>query len=370
MAKQALLFLLSASLTTLALSYFTAFVYTKTIKMNQKLAYVVRVLGFLFPFLFIFANALSRSSNLEFVKYIYSLMSIGAGLAFYFLVGAILISLAYIVFKIIRKPLPSFIPIGAFVISCFISAFAFVQARDLKVVSYVVEKQNIPVSLEDKNIILVSDTHYGLVNHKRAASRLVNKIIEQNPDAVFLAGDFFDGPDVSTEKIENSWKKLSQKVPVYYIPGNHEEYGNYEKFLDSAERSGFLVLEDGLGKYEDVSVAGIVYRSKDEINEALPVIKNFENKLTDFSILLNHAPIFYEEVEEVGFDLMFSGHTHRGQFWPLRYITRAIYGKYHYGLNDFEDLSVITTSGVGTSGPPIRLLNTPEIVKISFSTKK
>ncbi len=366
MTTQTLIFLISVSLTTLALSYFTAFVYTKTIKMNQKLAYTVRVLGFLFPFLFIFANALSRSSNLEFVKYIYSAMSIGAGLAFYFLVGAILISLAYVVFKIIRKPLPSFIPIGAFIISCFISIFAFVQARDLKVVSYVLEKDNLPDSLVDKKIILVSDTHYGLVNHKKAAKRLVNKIMDQNGDVVFLAGDFFDGPDISTEEIENIWRKLSEKTPVYYIPGNHEEYGNYEKFLDSAEKSGFIVLEDSISVYENISVAGIVYRSKDEIDEALPVLKNFENNLSDFSILLNHAPIFYEEVERLGFDLMFSGHTHRGQFWPLRYITYAIYGKYHYGLNDFKNLSVITTSGVGTSGPPIRLLNTPEIVEIRF----
>lgn len=369
MTKETLLFLLSVSLTTLALSYFTAFVYTKTIKMNQKLAYVVRVLGFLFPFLFIFANALSRSSNLEFVKYIYSLMSIGAGLAFYFLVGAIIIAISYVAFKIVKKPLPKFIPIGAFVLSCFISFFAFIQARDFKIVEYVIEKENVPVSWQDKQIVLVSDTHYGLVNHKRAAKRLVKNILEQKPDVVFVAGDFFDGPDVSTKEISEYWKQVSDIAPVFYIPGNHEEYGNYQKFLNGAKEANFVVLEDGVYEYEGVTIAGITYRSKNEIGEALPFLNSLEDKKSDFSILLNHAPIFYEEVEKLGFDLMFSGHTHRGQFWPLRYITRAIYGEFHYGLNDFENLSVVTTSGVGTSGPPIRFLNTPEIVNIRLSTK-
>ncbi len=40
-----------------------------------------------------------------------------------------------------------------------------------------------------------------------------------------------------------------------------------------------------------------------------------------------------------------------------------------YGLNRFESLQTITTSGVGTAGPPFRLFNTPEIVEIIFKSK-
>lgn len=369
MTTETIIFLLLVSLTTLGLSYFTAFVYTKTIKMSQRLAYTVRVLGFLFPFLFIFANALSRSSNLEFVKYIYSLMSIGAGIAFYFLIGAIVIALSYFIFKIFRKPLPSFIPISAIILSSFISIFAFIQARDLKTVSYEVQKENIPEYWENKKIILIADTHYGLVNHNKAAKRLVEYIKEKNPDVIFISGDFFDGPDINTEEISKYWKEISENKPVFYIPGNHEEYGNYEKFINSAKDAKFIVLEDKTYAYEGATIAGITYRSKNELEEVLPFLNSIKGKTNDFSIILNHAPIFYEEMESLGFDLMLSGHTHRGQFWPLRYITKAIYGKYYYGLNDFKNLSVVTTSGVGTSGPPIRLLNTPEVVEIEIIEK-
>lgn len=63
---------------------------------------------------------------------------------------------------------------------------------------------------------------------------------------------------------------------------------------------------------------------------------------------------------------MVSGHTHRGQFWPLNYIVKAIYGKYIYGMNVDDTLTTLTTSGVGTAGPPMRLFNSPEIVVINF----
>ncbi|MEZ4114296.1 MAG: hypothetical protein R3B65_02550 [Candidatus Paceibacterota bacterium] len=94
---------------------------------------------------------------------------------------------------------------------------------------------------------------------------------------------------------------------------------------------------------------------------------NIRNESTTF--VINHPPTFLETLDSKGVDLMFSGHTHRGQFWPLRYITKSIYGKYYYGHNKFKNLQTITTSGVGTAGPPIKLFNTPEIMEIKFISK-
>ena len=34
-------------------------------------------------------------------------------------------------------------------------------------------------------------------------------------------------------------------------------------------------------------------------------------------ILLDHQPYDLEKTEEAGVDLQFSGHTHRGQVWPM-----------------------------------------------------
>ncbi|MEZ4114295.1 MAG: metallophosphoesterase [Candidatus Paceibacterota bacterium] len=63
----------------------------------------------------------------------------------------------------------------------------------MKKVSYDVVIDNLPSGWEDKKAILFSDTHYGLVNNKKAAQRLVDLVEKENPDMVFIAGDFFDG---------------------------------------------------------------------------------------------------------------------------------------------------------------------------------
>lgn len=87
------------------------------------------------------------------------------------------------------------------------------------------------------------------------------------------------------------------------------------------------------------------------------------------SILINHPPTALAAAHEAGVDLQVSGHTHNGQFWPMTYLVRKIYGQYYYGLKAYEDMQVITSSGVGTFGPPFRLFNPPEIVLITFQTK-
>jgi predicted MPP superfamily phosphohydrolase len=86
------------------------------------------------------------------------------------------------------------------------------------------------------------------------------------------------------------------------------------------------------------------------------------------TILINHPPTAFAAPHEYGVNLIVSGHTHRGQTWPFRYITRKVYGKYDYGMRPYETLTSITSNGIGTFGPPIRLFNSPEVVLIHFKT--
>jgi predicted MPP superfamily phosphohydrolase len=65
---------------------------------------------------------------------------------------------------------------------------------------------------------------------------------------------------------------------------------------------------------------------------------------------------------------MLSGHTHRGQVWPFRYVTHKVYDGYDYGMKKMHDMTVITSNGIGTFGPPMRLFNSPEVVVIHFKT--
>jgi uncharacterized protein len=84
------------------------------------------------------------------------------------------------------------------------------------------------------------------------------------------------------------------------------------------------------------------------------------------AILLNHAPTRLPIVEQAGFSLQLSGHTHGGQVPPYTWITQSIYGRFTYGMNRFGALQVYTSTGAGTWGPPLRVGPPPEIVYLTF----
>jgi predicted MPP superfamily phosphohydrolase len=84
------------------------------------------------------------------------------------------------------------------------------------------------------------------------------------------------------------------------------------------------------------------------------------------SILVSHRPSHLAIAEEAGISLQLSGHTHYGQFWPWNLLTRRIYGPFAYGLHRFRRLLVLTSSGAGSWGPPLRVGTRSEMVLITF----
>ena len=70
--------------------------------------------------------------------------------------------------------------------------------------------------------------------------------------------------------------------------------------------------------------------------------------------------------KEVGIDLQLSGHTHKGQLFPVGFLTKAIYNGYDYGLHKDGRFHIYVSGGVGTWGPPLRVGSPPEIVVIEL----
>jgi predicted MPP superfamily phosphohydrolase len=69
------------------------------------------------------------------------------------------------------------------------------------------------------------------------------------------------------------------------------------------------------------------------------------------------------------YDLMLSGHTHKGQIWPFTYFSARAH-LLHAGRYDIGKGSIVYTSrGTGTWGPPIRFLSPPEVTVIELVRK-
>jgi len=69
---------------------------------------------------------------------------------------------------------------------------------------------------------------------------------------------------------------------------------------------------------------------------------------------LYHVPRELEAIKERKVDLMLSGHTHAGQFFPFTLMTKVIWRK-GKGLHDLGGTHLFVSNGIGTWGPPIRI---------------
>lgn len=359
-----IVFLVVITVTTFSISILTAKIYSIGFKLNPINSRIVLSIGALMPLIFILTMFFDRSSKNPFS---YPVNALG-GIIFYLFITGILLGIIIFIGKINHTTIPLSISTIFFSLGILMGIAGLIQAKFIKTTSYTISLPGAPIEWNDKKAVLVSDTHFGLINHKSFSDKVVSKILNIDPDFVLHAGDFYDGPKNDTASITESWKNLAEKIPVFYAPGNHEEYGDYEGFLTSIKNAGVTALVDSSTTYKGVQIAGITYRDKNQLENASIALKNLNLDKNTPSILINHPPTFQKTVQEIGVDLMVSGHTHKGQFWPINFIVKRIYGKYIYGVNKDGDLITITTSGVGTAGPPLRLFNTPELVIINFTT--
>jgi predicted MPP superfamily phosphohydrolase len=322
------------------------------------------VVGIILPVLFILGMVFTRSGAVPFVAYITSFLG---AISFYVIVSSMLTGILIGISMLITKQiLPSFVTVTLLFLGVLSGIMGIIQTTFLVVREYTVINPALPNSWNGITAVLVSDTHYGTLIGEKSATRVVKKIQSLSPDIVLHAGDLFDGQKIDGDKALAPWKALTATTPVVYASGNHEAYGDYATFIKNAKDAGFTVVHEKPFVYNDVTIAGIPYINKNETVQAMTILNNQIKEEDNQTLLINHHPAFIQDVASRNVFLMVSGHTHRGQFWPIRYITRAMYGKYYYGKQQYENLTTITTAGTGFSGIPQRFLTTPEIVKITF----
>ncbi len=355
----------------IGISYFNTKVYSYGLRLSDQNTKILFFVFLLIPLLFAFSMILGFGGLMP--NFLHRIMQMIAGFGLYLFFGAITLGIIYIFGFLLKINIPSYFGYAFFILSLALASIGFIQARFIKVVDYTIKSEKVPDSLVGKKAILVADTHFGRINHKAFSDKVVNKIISLNPDFVLHAGDFYDGPKNNTNLISESWTKLASKYPVFLAPGNHEEYGDYPIFIESMKKAGIIVLQDEKVNYQDIEIFGLTYKEnttgKNQNTLALvdKVLKKIEVDENKFNILIHHSPTSLNIAEQNNIDLQVSGHTHKGQFWPLNYIVEYIYKEYAYGLHPYQDLQVLTTSGVGTASVPSRLFNTPELVRITFT---
>jgi uncharacterized protein len=247
-----------------------------------------------------------------------------------------------------------------------IGILGVINASWTRVTRATIRLANLPEAWRGRKAALISDLHLGHVRNGNFLRRMVAKILDEGPDAIFIAGDLYDGTAIDAQSAAEPLSQLTAPHGVYFVAGNHEQFGDDSKYLGAVKAAGVRVLNNEKVEADGLQIVGVPYRNAtrgDHLASALKMIGIDRNRA---SVLLLHAPDHPEVAEAAGVSLQLSGHTHLGQFIPWSWFARRIYRQFVYGLSRIGKMQVFTSSGAGTWGPPLRLGSNPEIVVLQF----
>jgi predicted MPP superfamily phosphohydrolase len=307
-----------------------------------------------------------RYSNLL-VRCLYTGAASWLGIFYFLILAAILAWISYGLAKSFHFPLDRKILIEILIGIAFVaSLYGFINAAVIRITRINVQLPGLASSWKGKTAVWVSDTHLGQVRNFGFAQKIAAMVQDLHPDIVFIGGDLYDGEAVDGDKVIEPFSRLSAPYGTYFITGNHEEFYDNTKYLQAARRAGMRVLYNEKVELDGLQIIGVDYRDTRREEPFRSILKEIGIDRLKPSILLKHAPFYLQAARDHGITLQLSGHTHHGQVFLFRFITSRVYQGYDYGLKRFGDLSVYTSSGAGTWGPPMRVDTKPEIVVITF----
>ncbi|MDR3254684.1 MAG: metallophosphoesterase [Synergistaceae bacterium] len=228
-------------------------------------------------------------------------------------------------------------------------------------------------------IALISDIHLGKLAGPRRLGRIVELLNSRRPDIVLIAGDTIDDADwLRMEKRRDAAARtlssLKPRLGVWAVPGNHDYYAGIDDSIRFLEGCGIYVLRDAwaapggemilIGRDDRSGQMFKGGKERSSLNEITSSIPHWDERKLPV-VLLDHQPFNLEESASAGVDLQLSGHTHRGQLFPVNFIVAAMYEK-HYGAYAKGGTRYYISSGAGTWGPPLRTVGRPEVVFINL----
>ena len=246
--------------------------------------------------------------------------------------------------------------------------YGYREAGNVRIETLRIQTNKIPRETGKIIIAQISDVHLGLIVGKEHLKQIVELVRKTNPDILVSTGDLVDGDIDTLDGLVNMLKSIEPRYGKYAVTGNHEFYAGIDNSLDFIKKTGFMVLRgEGIVAHGVVNIAGV----DDPAGKPFPYKDVSEKVLLSslprhlFTVLLKHRPVVDKDALGL-FDLQLSGHTHKGQIYPFRYLTRLAFPLYT-GYHELPgNTHLYVSRGSGTWGPPIRFLTPPEVTIIEL----
>lgn len=241
-----------------------------------------------------------------------------------------------------------------------------INARFIRIRRIPIQLPGLPELWRGRTALVISDIHLGHINGAAFSRRITTLATRLKPDVIFIPGDLFDGGKADIAALVEPFRQLAPPLGSYFATGNHDEFGDTAQYAESLARVGIHVLANEKVTIDGLDILGVNYGDASYPIRLRTILESLHPAPGGASILLNHVPNRLPIVEQAGISLQISGHTHKGQLIPFTWFTRRVFGCFTYGLHRLGRLQVLTSSGVGTWGPPMRLGTSSEVVLLTF----
>jgi uncharacterized protein len=275
--------------------------------------------------------------------------------------------------EFIRPLPPRFSFAVSLALSLLICVYGYFDAQNIRTDRLVIETDRLPKGTDRLTIAQISDVHLGLIIRCDRLVSILEVVKAAKPDVFISTGDLVDAQINHLPGLRELLQEIHAKYGKFAITGNHEYYAGLDTALEFTRQSGFTMLRGESKDIGPIVIAGVDDRAAVQTKTGTPKADREALAGTDrsrkFILFLKHQP--HPDADAIGmYDLMLSGHTHKGQIWPFTYFSRRAH-PLHAGRYDIGKGSIVYTSrGTGTWGPPIRFLSPPEVTVIELVRNK
>lgn len=239
-------------------------------------------------------------------------------------------------------------------ITSLILIYGYVNYRHPRV-EHVTITANKPLDVERYRLVMISDVHLGYGTNAKDLARYVEMINEQQGDAVVIVGDLIDNSITPVRQADMCRKldRINAPDGIYMVAGNHEYISGIEPCEEYLATTAVRLVRDTVVTLP----AGIELVARDDrMNRHRATLEELLSHADSsrVTIVLDHQPYDISLGNDLGVNIYLSGHTHRGQVWPLSWLTDAIYDQSH-GYRKWSTTHAIVSCGLSLWGPPFRI---------------
>lgn len=242
----------------------------------------------------------------------------------------------------------------------------------------------LPPSMDNLKVVLLSDIHLGPTVGRTKMEMFVKMVNQLKPDVTVIVGDLCDSEASVLRTAVAPLGQLHSRLGAYFVTGNHEYYtsdvSNWFALLESLNvrplhNENVKISATGAqqadgGKDDWICLAGVDDIEADILHysgHGMDLEKALGGCSPDHTtILLAHQPLAAKRALQTRPDinLILSGHTHAGQIFPLN-VAAYLLNPFFAGLYQVAQTTFVYVSpGTAYYGIPMRLGSRAEITEL------